>query len=361
MPDRLDDYEGFFGLEEIDDVDVIRDEATGAVSFESKKAEEIMKREEVQNDQEEGGVDEDDADSWEGFSEEENDLQAREEKAQDAQEEPATVDKSSQGPRENKKDKKRKRDDENSEATSDTKNGQAKTAGQKNGLSELSDLGGKSIFDILADAPTDDDDIEVDVSSWKPLGLSEDTLEAISRLKFSQPTTIQSSAIPEILVGHDVIGKASTGSGKTLAFGIPVLERYLSFAPGSAEKKLPLALIVSPTRELAHQISAHLSNLCSGVNAAPSIATITGGLSVQKQRRQLETANIIVGTPGRLWEVISGGHGLLAHLKKIRFLIVDEADRLLSEGHFKEDCKRRRVGGDRIGFRKRGRGGAERY
>ncbi len=68
----------------------------------------------------------------------------------------------------------------------------------------------------------------------------------------------------------------------------------------------------------------------------PVIATVTGGLSVQKQQRQLANADIVIGTPGRLWEVISGNHDLASWFKKIKYLVVDEADRLLSEGHFIE-------------------------
>lgn len=68
----------------------------------------------------------------------------------------------------------------------------------------------------------------------------------------------------------------------------------------------------------------------------PSIVTLTGGLSLQKQERLLANADIIIGTPGRLWEVISGGHGLKKWLRKIKYLVIDEADRLLSEGHFQE-------------------------
>ena len=165
-------------------------------------------------------------------------------------------------------------------------------------------------------------------------------------MKFSEPTAIQQSAIPEILGGHDVIGKASTGSGKTLAFGIPIYEHYLKTTHGkvaSAEAKRkerqqhPLALILSPTRELAHQLSAHLTDLCSAPGSVQlSIATVTGGLSVHKQQRQITHADIIVGTPGRLWEVISESYDLINSLRRIKFLVVDEADRLLSEGHFKE-------------------------
>lgn len=98
-----------------------------------------------------------------------------------------------------------------------------------------------------------------------------------------------------------------------------------------------MALILSPTRELAHQLCAHLTELCSSTsNIRPSIATVTGGLSLHKQTRLLRNADIIIGTPGRLWEVIQGDHELAQWLKMLKFLVVDEADRLLSEGHFKE-------------------------
>lgn len=185
------------------------------------------------------------------------------------------------------------------------------------------------------------------VSAWQSLGLNSQTLSSLSRLKFSSPTPIQARAIPEILNGHDVIGKAVTGSGKTLAYGIPILEHFLKTraletlqTTNSEVKKQrypPVALILSPTRELAHQISSHLNDLCSDpLLMEPSIATLTGGLSLQKQERLLANADIIIGTPGRLWEVICGGHGLKKWLRTTKYLVVDEADRLLSEGHFRE-------------------------
>ena len=184
------------------------------------------------------------------------------------------------------------------------------------------------------------------VSAWMPLGLSPETLSSLARLRFTKPTPIQQASIPEILDGHDVIGKASTGSGKTLAFGIPILEHYLTKSNNvrvkqvprhSKERSPPIAMILSPTRELAHQIFAHLTDLCSIPSIiAPRIATITGGLSLQKQQRLLLDADIIIGTPGRLWEIINEGQGLFEWLRNIKFLVVDEADRLLSEGHFKE-------------------------
>ena len=178
------------------------------------------------------------------------------------------------------------------------------------------------------------------------MNLSSHTLSSLARLRFVTPTPIQVAAIPEILGGHDVIGKASTGSGKTLAFGIPILEYYLKHMDdrdpkvqqtSSARQHTPTALVLSPTRELAHQLSAHLADLCTNAGSQePRIATLTGGLSIHKQQRLLSDADIMIGTPGRLWEVISGTSGLLSRLSNVRFLVLDEADRLLSEGHFQE-------------------------
>lgn len=163
-----------------------------------------------------------------------------------------------------------------------------------------------------------------------------------------KPTQIQSAAIPKITAGHDLIGKASTGSGKTLAFGIPILEAYLARQAAlpsdskekekESEDKTPIALILAPTRELAHQLHAHLTALA---RFAPdcNIVALTGGISLLKQQRQLKQrggADILIATPGRLWEIVSEGQGWVDKLRHIKFLVVDEADRLLQEGHFKE-------------------------
>ena len=184
------------------------------------------------------------------------------------------------------------------------------------------------------------------VSAWKSLKLSAATLSSLARLGFSTPTPIQNATIPDIRDGHDVIGKAPTGSGKTLAYGIPIYESFSatrhvrnlsSDKATEPSEHRPIALILSPTRELSHQLSNHLTRLYSDPSSlSPTIATVTGGLSVHKQQRLLASADIIIGTPGRLWEVISGSSNLAKSLKFINFLVVDEADRLLSEGHFKE-------------------------
>lgn len=181
---------------------------------------------------------------------------------------------------------------------------------------------------------------DVDLSGWSKLSLSQPTLRALNALGFASPTAIQSLAIPRILQGHDLIGKASTGSGKTLAFGIPILEHILSLSDPKTSS--PSALIIAPTRELAKQIVAHLEDIAKFSDGAMTVVNITGGLAVQKQIRLLEKRpSVIVGTPGRLWEVFDNANdvrnlNLASAMKAMKFLVLDEADRLLQDGHFGE-------------------------
>jgi ATP-dependent RNA helicase DDX24/MAK5 len=180
---------------------------------------------------------------------------------------------------------------------------------------------------------------KVNLHAWSAMSLSTPTLQALQALSFTTPTAIQSLAIPRIIQGHDLIGKASTGSGKTLAFGIPILEHVLSLA--KPKEHSPVALIIAPTRELSKQIVGHLEDIAKFSLGAMTVVNITGGLSVQKQIRILEKRpSVLVGTPGRLWEVFNSHEGkdmdLSASVKKIQFLVLDEADRLLQDGHFKE-------------------------
>ena len=183
------------------------------------------------------------------------------------------------------------------------------------------------------------------VSDWQSLKLSTYIVSSLARMKFTAPTPIQASAIPEILNGHDIVGKAATGSGKTLAFGIPIFEHFIqlcqrqcsSMEDGEMSQVPLIALVLSPTRELAHQLSAQLTALCfTTVFRSPSVATITGGLSHHKQQRMLATANIVIATPGRLWETMGENYELVRNLRQIKYLVLDEADRLLSQGNFKE-------------------------
>ncbi|KAG6147440.1 hypothetical protein E4U28_007012 [Claviceps purpurea] len=222
-----------------------------------------------------------------------------------------------------------------------------------------------SALAALEDDKAEDEDL--DMTEWVALNLSPSLVSAIAKLGFAKPTAIQQKSIPEIVAGGDVIGKAQTGSGKTLAFGIPIIERWLETheeeivdavvddededeSPSSAttaankskgkktnKPKAPLAVILSPTRELAKQIGEHIKAVCDGLPASsPYVCVVTGGLSIQKQQRQLQKADIVIGTPGRLWEVLDGDASLQEQFTKIQFLVIDEADRLFKVGQFKE-------------------------
>ncbi|PHH60968.1 hypothetical protein CDD81_983 [Ophiocordyceps australis] len=183
---------------------------------------------------------------------------------------------------------------------------------------------------------------DVDVAEWVALNLSTGMLSCVAGLGFSQPTRIQRMAIAEILAGQDVIGKAETGSGKTLAFGIPIVEKWLEVKESAQDEadddgqRCIMAVVLSPTRELAKQLGDHLKALCRQADPAPRICVVTGGLSIQKQQRQLAQANVIIATPGRLWEVMDGDAPLQEALSRTHFLVIDEADRLLQAGQFEE-------------------------
>ncbi|OIW24439.1 DEAD/DEAH box helicase [Coniochaeta ligniaria NRRL 30616] len=328
VPEMFDDAEGFYGLEEVEGVEVVRQGDT--ISFVTAAA--------AATDDSEAG------EAFEGFDDEpETDKSTAEvtkaattDQAGDVSPTEAVKPKSKAVETKKEKaaqNKKEKKDVEKKEKI------EKKDKKEKKDQPKPSKDDAELNVDFTKLEEVADEEEGTDVSAWAPLDLSPDLMAAISRLKFAKPTAIQSRAIPAILEGLDVIGKASTGSGKTLAFGIPIVEQWLSSRDESEkdlEKRDPIALILAPTRELAHQITTHIKSLCSGMPNSPYICSVTGGLSVEKQQRQLKKAEIVIGTPGRFWEVISGSNALLEGFKNIRFLVVDEADRLLSEGHFKE-------------------------
>lgn len=176
------------------------------------------------------------------------------------------------------------------------------------------------------------------------LDLNEFVLNALDGLGFQKPTPIQKETIPLAKQGKDVIGKATTGSGKTLAYGIPILEKYLENLPTvkkNFENKVvnhPTGIVFTPTRELAHQVVDHLTKLAKFTPLLQhGIVTVTGGLSIQKQERLLlHGPGIIVATPGRFLELIEKDSDLCERLSCTDILVLDEADRLLQDGHFEE-------------------------
>ncbi|KAM3069869.1 ATP-dependent RNA helicase [Clarireedia jacksonii] len=315
MPEMFDDAEGFYGLEEVDGVEILRE--GDVVRFMSSKVQ-------AQDDEEE----------FKGFGDDEVPTPANDTgklpETGPAQEKPKQTEKKEKKEQKGKKEKADK-SQKKAEPKKQTSNSDDKLVQQRqNPVS--------NVFEALEEKSVE----EIDMSGWVALDLSSQILSALSKLKFSKPTPIQTEAIPQIIEGHDVVGKAATGSGKTLAFGVPIVEKWLELYGELDEEELkktsrpPIALILSPTRELAHQLTEHITAVCNGLPTSPYVAAVTGGLSVQKQQRQLTKADIVVGTPGRLWEVISSSNELSASFRQIKFLVIDEADRLLTEGHFKE-------------------------
>lgn len=223
------------------------------------------------------------------------------------------------------------------------------------------------------------------MENWKSLNIRTEILNALKLKNFTAPTKIQSEAIPPAIDDQrDILGAAETGSGKTLAFAIPILNGILNARStesnseasdsdsnsdseldsenegepeileeldenglgcvavvnlppdnyASTNKKL-WAVILVPTRELAMQVKNHIEDVAKFTDI--SIAAIVGGLSSEKQERLLKKGpDIIVATPGRLWELIQRNEPHLMQLSKVKYFVIDEADRMVETAHFPE-------------------------
>ncbi len=163
--------------------------------------------------------------------------------------------------------------------------------------------------------------------TFESLGLSEQMLKALEKKGYGYPTTIQAEAIPEFLAWKDVIAKAPTGTGKTFAFGIPMIEHV---EPEAQEVQ---GLILAPTRELAIQIGDELRGLLTYYNGI-RVAVLYGGTGIGGQLKQLERKpQIVVATPGRLMDHYNRKS---IRLDKVKTVVLDEADRMLDMGFFKD-------------------------
>jgi ATP-dependent RNA helicase DDX47/RRP3 len=149
---------------------------------------------------------------------------------------------------------------------------------------------------------------------------------------YKTPTKIQTETLPYTLKGKDIIGLAETGSGKTAAYGLPIIHALLK------EPTPYFALILSPTRELALQISEHMKAL--GQSIGLNCCTLVGGLDAASQIKALASSpHIIVGTPGRILDHMKSTKGVEGNLKKVKFLVFDEADKLLNMDFEKHICE----------------------
>ncbi|KAI4502928.1 hypothetical protein M0802_001972 [Mischocyttarus mexicanus] len=165
-----------------------------------------------------------------------------------------------------------------------------------------------------------DEEENADVT-WNDLGLVEILCKACEDLKWEKPTKIQKEAIPLTLQGKDVIGLAETGSGKTAAFALPIIQALLE------SPQRYFALILTPTRELAFQISEQFEAL--GTSVGVKCAVIVGGMDMMSQALILaKKPHIIIATPGRLVDHLENTKGF--NLRSLKFLVMDEADRILN-------------------------------
>lgn len=324
IPDTWGDYSGFFGLEELDGVDVKM--VNGKAEF-------------VSRDEDAG--------------EEAKLLKDKKEKAKErAKEKKDTKDtKDTKDKKDKAKDPKNKTaDKEPLAATENTAKDQDCTAEKTSGKNAKSAKSAKKRK--ADDAPTFSaaildalQTLDVALPLWEKMDLLAFTLQGLAQLGFSAPTPIQQEAIPLALNGNDVIGKATTGSGKTLAYGIPILEKHLARLAAenhtgekSSTVAAPAGLIFAPTRELAHQVTDHLNAVSKFAPMGPhGVVSITGGLSIQKQQRLLEYGPaIIVATPGRFLELCENSDDVATRMALTLVIVLDEADRLLQDGHFEE-------------------------
>jgi ATP-dependent RNA helicase RhlE len=163
-------------------------------------------------------------------------------------------------------------------------------------------------------------------TSFKHLGLSPETLDAVRRARFASPTPIQAQAIPPALAGRDVIGCAVTGTGKTAAYLLPLVERLAGGERG------PLGLVLAPTRELVVQIAQEAAFF--GEPRGLTQAVVTGGTDMGAQVEALrQRPSLVLATPGRLADLLKER---AANLSAVRMLVLDEADRTLEMGFMPE-------------------------
>jgi ATP-dependent RNA helicase DeaD len=170
--------------------------------------------------------------------------------------------------------------------------------------------------------------------TFESLGISEERARHLETIGFTEPTPIQAQAIPQLLAGRDVVGQAQTGTGKTAAFSLPILERIDLNTP------VVQALILTPTRELALQVTEAIRDM-SGLGQGPvkaartlQVLTVYGGQSIDRQIQRLRRGvHIVVGTPGRVIDMLNRG---CLNLEDLKWMVLDEADEMLSMGFIQD-------------------------
>ena len=173
-------------------------------------------------------------------------------------------------------------------------------------------------------------DVPKPVQRWAQCGLGVQTLDCIRRLEYATPTSIQAQAIPAITSGRDVIGVAKTGSGKTIAFLLPMFRHIKDQRPLETLEG-PVGLIMTPTRELATQIHKECKPFLKALNLRAVCAY--GGAPIKDQIADLKRgAEIVVCTPGRMIDLLAANSGRVTNLRRVTYVVLDEADRMFDMG-----------------------------
>ncbi|MGM9520047.1 MAG: DEAD/DEAH box helicase [Phascolarctobacterium sp.] len=163
-------------------------------------------------------------------------------------------------------------------------------------------------------------------NAFSALKVCAHTVEQLQKMGITRPMPVQEQAIPALFAGRDVIARAQTGTGKTLAFLVPLAEKI------DAAKPYAQALVITPTRELAQQISTELKKILG--ESAIKVLAVTGGRDFEEQKYKLEgRSHVLIGTPGRLLDHIKKGN---TDLGGVKYLVLDEVDEMLQQGFMDE-------------------------
>lgn len=165
------------------------------------------------------------------------------------------------------------------------------------------------------------------MEKFKELGLSKEVLSVLEEARFHTPSEIQEKTLPHALAGKDVVGESATGSGKTLVFALPIIENLI---PNEHLQ----ALVLTPTRELAEQISKVIKQFSK--NKKLNVLPVYGGVDIERQIRMLYKADVVVGTPGRILDHLQRR---TIHFEDIKILVLDEVDRMFDMG-FSQDVEK---------------------
>ncbi|XP_062976821.1 probable ATP-dependent RNA helicase DDX46 isoform X2 [Elgaria multicarinata webbii] len=168
------------------------------------------------------------------------------------------------------------------------------------------------------------------IKTWVQCGISMKILNSLKKHGYEKPTPIQAQAIPAIMSGRDLIGIAKTGSGKTIAFLLPMF-RHIMDQRQLEEGEGPIAVIMTPTRELALQITKECKKFSKTLGVR--VVCVYGGTGISEQIAELKRgAEIIVCTPGRMIDMLAANNGRVTNLRRVTYVVLDEADRMFDMG-----------------------------